>query len=371
MSLHFPETWMNDSFTQFITQLTEKLGFSEIEYVPESSSLKEDIPDSTNPVFNKLKKFFLEHTSIRLVMMNSNNFYGDICNVSRKKFIESTNPLFNLFVQFLFTIQNGVATPHHQFNLHVGHFVLAFMKVIGASLEGIHVQTVIKSGPDWISGKNKQNIVCSSVATGRKCRNGKCMFLHVANGDYGIISLHTGIVMVICQGCSRFDKVPNAKSVLKPLLDSFVSFGVAGGCSAESETRAVAGGGSFRAETCAVADGCSVESEPHAVAGGCSFRAETRAVADGCSAKPEPHVVAHGGSFRAETRAVAGGGSFRAETCAVAGGGSFRAETRAVAGGCSAKSEPLAVAGGGDEDDEDYDPNDPLIQLLFFKTSSE
>ena len=325
MTLVFPKDWMKDSFSQFIARLVEKLGFSEIECVAESS--KEDIPTLQNQSFLRLTNFFTRNAEISLNSLNSRKFYENVCGVSEDAFMGSIKDQFNLFLRYLFTINKGVATPHRYFNAHVEHFVIAFMNVIGASLEGIQVQAVMKSGPEWIHGDQRKHMVCSSVATGKDCVKKNCKFLHAKTSNYGIMSNSEGNFVIICLE-QEFEKKPTKQSVFNEnLLKSGRGY-------AKPEPHAVACGGSFK-------------SEPHAVAGEGSAKPEPRAVAGGGSFKSESHAVAGGGSFKPEPRAVACGGSAKPEPRAVACGSFSKPEPRTFAGGGSAKPEPRAVAGGG------------------------
>ena len=274
MTLVFPENWMKDSLSQFIARLVEKLGFSEIECVAESS--KEDIPTLQNQSFLRLTNFFTRNAEISLNSLNSRKFYEKVCGVSEDAFMGSIKDQYNLFLRYLFTINKGVATPHRYFNAHVEHFVIAFMNVIGASLEGIQVQAVMKSGPEWIHGDQRKHMVCSSVATGKDCIKQKCDFLHMKTHDYGIVTSDTGLVFTVCLN-SKFDKNPTKKSVF-------------------NENLLKSGRG-------------SAKPEPRAVACGGSAKPEPRAVACGSFSKPEPRTFAGGGSAKPEPRAVAGGGS--------------------------------------------------------------
>jgi hypothetical protein len=378
----FPTDWITKSFKLFINILCFGFGFSEIEYVKSSSSSLKSIRQApTNPVFGRLVDFFKDKKSFNILTLNLASFYKEVCGVSMDAFIQSRKDQFNLFLRFLFTIDANVATPHPRFNQHVEHFVLAFMRVIGASLDGIQVQAVIKSGLPRINDETKQFIVCSSVATGRSCRKQDCQFLHTNTPDYGIVSTHKGNVIILCLP-QQFDKKPPKKSIFNEKLfrselitvepnavagGGEGSFGpephaVARGGSFGPEPHAVARGGSFGPEPLAVARGGSFGPEPLAVARGGSFGPEPLAVAGGGSAKPEPLAVAREGSAKPEPLAVAREGSAKPELCTVSRGFSFGPEPLAVASGGSAKPELCAVASGGDED---YDPNDPQLKKLF------
>ena len=356
MIIVFPENWMKEHFSHFIKRLVENLGFSEIEYVAESSSsiVESFLPmiQLKNIVFNTLVNFFKSHANFKLILFNTDPF-AKLCGVEKISIMNKKKISFFLFMKFFFTIEKDVATPHQRFHEHIDHFVVAFMKLIGACVNGIDIQAVIKSGHNYVKDKTKKMIVCSSVATGQTCRSiQRCSFLHSKTTDYGLITSHTGNVMVVCRETQTFDKTPSQKNIFK---SKFFKEGIV---SLESSDAVSCNDMSSSSNTCAVArgGGCSAKPETRAVArgGGCSAKPETRAVAHGggCSAKPETLAVARGGgcSAKPETRAVAGGGecSAKPETLAVAGGGecSAKPETLAVAGGCSAKPETLAVAGG-------------------------
>jgi hypothetical protein len=259
----FPMNWGICELSLFVSQLCETFGISEIPYV-DDSSLKHDVLHSTNKAFLSLVKLF-DNQSFNISSLNHQSFYKGICGVSKDAFMKSMKELFDLYLKFMFTINGNVATAHPNFNLHVKHFVLAFMKVIGASLEGIQVQGIIKSGPEWIYGGQTMHMVCSSVAIGRDCRKPKCNFLHMNTFNYGIVSTSTGLVFTLCLE-ETFDNKPTKRSVfndklLKNSIITVESQAVAGGCSANPESRAVAGGGSFKPESRAVAGGGSFKPE--------------------------------------------------------------------------------------------------------------
>ena len=329
----FPKNWGNDSFSLFVSQLCLTLGVSEIPYVESSSFKEEDVSTPMNKVFLRLTDFFNRNTSFVIQSLNQASFYRDICGLSREAIVNSTKEIFNLLLQFLFTIDKTVATAHPSFNQHVEHFVFAFMKIIGASLEGIQIRAVIKSGPDWIYSRQTMYMVCSSVATCHDCFKKNCDFYHVKTSDYGIVSSHTGLVMIVCLE-KEFDKKPTKKFVFN---DKLLKSGV---ITVESSH--------------AVACGGSADPRAHAVASGGSAKPETLAVACGGSAKPRERTVAGGGSAKPETLAVAGGGSADPRALAVAGGGSAEPETHAVACGGSADPRALAVAGGDSDEKRRY-----------------
>ena len=299
MTLVFPEHWMKEHFSKFITQLVENIGFSEIEYVAESSSIdsfRKEIAQSDvqhSNVFNHLSVLFMSNNTIDLSFLNTAKF-ATVCGVPTENICAVKKEIFGLFVKFLFEIENGVAHPHPSFYEHVDHFVVAFMKLIGACLNGIVIQAVIKSGPKWVfSDKTPKVKVCASVAMmGQRCRKiEKCSFLHTETTDYGIITSHTGNLMVVCKKTQPFDKTPSKSEIFYPnfLKDGIISF-------ESSDT--VSHGGEFSAEseTCAVAHGGSADPETRVVAGGGSAEPRARVVAGGGSADPETRVVARGGS---------------------------------------------------------------------------
>lgn len=123
------------------------------------------------------------------------------------------------------------------------------MKIIGSSLEGVHVQGTIKSGPTWVHKDGKKRIVCSSVATGKDCRNGEtCRFLH-SKMEYGFLTTCCGKVFIVCRENAKFDKTPPKSSLLGYNFKSgMVSIDSTHhdtrGGSADPETRVVACGGS-------------------------------------------------------------------------------------------------------------------------------
>jgi hypothetical protein len=265
----------------FVSNLVSSMGFSEIPYISGSSE-EESVPDSTDEnVFETLKRFFSSASSFR------------VPEISSLKFLSQTSPeqnkrIFALLLQFCFVINHDIATPHPSFHKHVDHFVVAFMRIIGASLEGVSVQGTIKSGPSWVHKSGKKHIVCSSVATGKNCRNAKtCTFLH-SETEYGIITTHCGKVFVVCREKAKFDKTPPKSSVLGyNFKDGMVSIDsthpVAHGGSAYPRALAVAGGGFVEPRALAVAGRGFVEPRALAVAGGGSADQETRVVACGDS----------------------------------------------------------------------------------------
>lgn len=238
MILIFPENWMKNSFHAFINELVENLGFSEIEYVSDSSE-DESLPISQPHLFESIKKVFSSAHSFQISKLH--NFKTSAMSPEQKKLF------FELLVRFCFIINNDIAIPHQNFRVHVEHFVVAFMKIIGASLEGVRVQGTIRSGPTWVHNDSKKRMVCSSVATGRNCRNHqKCDFLH-SNTEHGIITTYCGKFFVVCRENANYDRTPPQKSVLSCKLKNGVvsidsTHSVARGCSADQETHSVARG---------------------------------------------------------------------------------------------------------------------------------
>jgi hypothetical protein len=339
LSFTFPPNWGNTkTFLSFVSKLVSTIGFEMIRYVSDTS--EEEGPVKPVELFKRLTRLFSGLKCFQIELITDLNFLRPLYDVSQ------TSPgqkkqIFALLVRFCFIIDNGIATPHPYFHVHVEHFVVAFMKIIGSSLEGVRVEGTIKSGPKWVHEDGKKRIVCSSVATGKDCRKREtCRFLH-SDMEYGIMTTHCGKVFIVCRENAKFDRTPPTNSILcYKFDDGMVSFNSTDhdtrGCSAKSETRAVAGG-------------FSAKPEPHAVARGGSAKSETRAVAGGCSANPELCTVARGGSANPEL-------------CAIAREGSAKPEPHAVARGGSANPELCAVARGGDED---YDPNDPRLKKRF------
>ena len=287
LSFTFPLDWNSvlKTLLSFVSNLVSSMGFSEIPYISGSSE-EESVPDSTDGnVFDRLKILFCSASSFK------------VSEISNLKFLSQTSPeqkklIFELLLRFCFGIDHDIATPHPSFHIHVDHFLVAFMRIIGASLEGVSVQGTIKSGPTWVHKNGKKHLVCSSVATRNDCRNAKtCTFLH-SKTEYGIITTYCGKVFVVCRENSKFDKPPPKTSVLGYNFKyEMVSFDTR-----DRDTR-----------------GDSTYPRAHAVA--------RRGFAD-----PETHAVAGGGSSHQETLAVAGGGSAYQETLAVAGGGSDEKE---------------------------------------------
>ena len=272
LSFTFPPNWGNTrSLLSFVLKLVSIIGFSDIPYI--SDTLEEDSPVQPVELFKRLTRLFSKLKTFHINLITDLKFLKPLCEISQTS-QEQKKQIFALLVQFCFVIDNGNATPHPSFHIHVEHFVVAFMRISGVSLEGIQVQGTIKSGPTWVHKDGKKHIVCSSVATGKDCRNREtCRFLH-STTENGIITTHCGKVLVVCHENAKFDKTPPTKSILcYKFNNEMVSF-----------------------------------NSTHPVACGCSAEPEPRAVACGGSAKPEPRAVACGGSAKPETLTVAGGG---------------------------------------------------------------
>jgi hypothetical protein len=309
LSFTFPPNWGNDrKYVQFVLKLVSTIGFEEIPYISGSSE-EESVPDSTVlNVFEKLKRFFSSASSFRVPEISNLKFLSQTSQEQKKR-------IFALLLQFCFAIKDDIATPHPNFHEHIDHFVVAFMRIIGASLEGVSVQGTIKSGPTWVHENGKKRIVCSSVATGKDCRNAKtCTFLH-SETEYGIITTHCGKVFIVCRINSKFDKTAPKSSVL---------------------------GYNFKSGM------VSIES--------------THPVAHGGSAYPRAHAVAGGGFVEPRALAVAGGGFVEPRALAVAGRGFVEPIALAVAGGGSADQETRVVACGDSDEKNRY--RDQMLSLM-------
>ena len=276
LSFTFPPNFGNQtSYISFVKHIVSTIGFEDITYI--SDTLEEESPVQPVELFKKLTKLFSQLKRIHIRLITDPNFLRPLCEISQTS-PEQKKLIFALLLRFCFVIENDIATPHQSFHKHIDHFLVAFMRIIGASLEGVRVQGTIRSGPNWVKD-DKMYIMCSSVATRKDCRNPKtCTFLH-SETEYGIITTHCGKVFVVCRVNSKFDKTPPKSSML---------------------------GYNFKSGM------VSIDS--------------THPVARGDSTYPRAHPVAGGGFPNPETLAVAGGGSAYQETLAVAGGGSDEKE---------------------------------------------
>ena len=165
-------------------------------------TLEEEGPVQPVELFERLKRLFSELKCFPIELITDLKFLMPLYDVSQTS-PEQKKQVFALLVRFCFIINNGIATPHPYFRVHVEHFVVAFMKIIGSSLEGVHVQGTIKSGPTWVHKDGKKRIVCSSFATKKNCCKKTCKFLHPTNlAEYGIITFADGDLMVVCTPCT-------------------------------------------------------------------------------------------------------------------------------------------------------------------------
>lgn len=190
LSFTFPPNWgYTKSLLSFVLKLVSTIGFSEIPYI--SDTLEEESLVQPVELFEMLRRLFSKLKSIHINMITDLEFLKPLCEISQTS-REQKKQIFTLLLRFCFVIDNGIATPHPSFHKHVDHFVVAFMRISGVSLEGIQVQGTIKSGPTWVHKDGKKRIVCSSVATGKTCLNEKtCKFLH-SKTDYGIMTTYCG-----------------------------------------------------------------------------------------------------------------------------------------------------------------------------------
>ena len=340
LSFTFPPNWGNTrSLLSFVLKLVSTIGFSEIPY--SSDTLEEESPVKPVELFNRLTKLFGKLKKIHITLITDMNFLKPLCEISQTS-QEQKKQIFALLVQFCFVIDNGIATPHPSFHIHVEHFVVAFMRISGASLEGVRVQGTIRTGPTWVHNDSKKRIVCSSVATGKCCRNyEKCKFLHPITKEHWIITTHCGkVFVVVCDENAMYDRTPQSKSILCCKFKN--------GVVSIDSTHPVACGDSAKPETLAVARGGSADPETHPVARGCSAKPEILAVARGCSAKPRAHAVACGDSAKPEQSAL--------------DGWLMRKISEHKKNPHSLNPPQLPHES---DDDEEYDPNDPLIRHLF------
>ncbi len=264
LSFTFPPNWGNNkSFLSFVPKLVSTIGFDMIRYV--SDTLEEESPVEPVELFERLTRLFSRLKVLHIHQIVDLNFLRPLYDVSQTS-PEQKKQVFALLVGFCFIIDNGIATPHPYFHVHVEHFVVAFMKIIGSSLEGVHVQGTIKSGPKWVHEDGKKRIVCSSVATGKDCRKREtCRFLH-SDMEYGIMTTHCGKVFTVCRENAKFDKTPPKSSLLGYNFKS----GMVSIDSTHHDTRrdsayprahAVAGGGFVEPRALPVAGGGSDEKE--------------------------------------------------------------------------------------------------------------
>ena len=262
VSFTFPPNWGNTrSLLSFVLKLVSTIGFSEIPYV--SDTLEKESPVQPVELFERLTRLFSQLKKFNIPLITNLDFLKPLCEISQTS-QEQKKQIFALLVQFCFVIDNGIATPHPSFHIHVEHFVVAFMRISGVSLEGIQVQGTIKSGPTWVHKDGKKHIVCSSVATGKDCRNREtCRFLH-STTENGIITTHCGKVLVVCRENAKFDKTPPKSSLLcynfkSGMVSIDSTHPVARGDSADPRAHAVACGGSANPETRVVSCGGSDE----------------------------------------------------------------------------------------------------------------
>jgi hypothetical protein len=273
LSFTFPRNWGNtEKLLSFVLKLVSTIGFEMIRYV--SDTLEEESPVQPVELFKRLTRLFSRLRVLHINQIADLNFLRPLYNVSQTS-PKQKKQVFELLVRFCFIIDNGIAKPHSYFPVHVEHFVVAFMKIIGSSLEGVHVQGTIKSGPKWVHEDGKKRIVCSSVATGKDCmKRETCRFLH-SDMEYGIMTTHCGKVFIVCPENAKFDKTPPKSSVLGyNFKDGMVSI---------DSTYPVAHGGSAYPRALAVAGGGFVEPRAHAVAGGGFVEPRALAVPDGDS----------------------------------------------------------------------------------------
>lgn len=280
LSFLFPSNFSSvKSHVTFMLELVSEIGVDEIPYISGSFKEESDLASTDETVFYSLIKFFSSASSFKISEINLQ--VSEISPEQRKQ-------IFALLVRFCFVIQNDIATPHSNFSVHVDHFVVAFMRITGVSLEEVRVQGTIRSGPTWVHKGGKKHVVCSSVATLRDCRKAKtCRFLH-SKTEHGIITTHCGKVFVVCRDNAMFDKTPHESSIL--------DYNFKSGMVSIKSTHPVACEGFADPET-------------HVVAGGGSAYQETQIFTRGGSAYQETHPVACGGSAEPETRVVAFGGS--------------------------------------------------------------
>ena len=208
LSFTLHENWKS-SFETFINALSSKLGVSEIPYVEDDLRCREDevstaVP-SPNVSFEILKLYFKRNNVVDFGKLSSKEFCQSL-GIDQSLVKENWKYIFPVFLQFLFRIEKTRAISDKHFAAHVPHFVIAFMKALGLSLDGIQVLETIKSLPtNWEDdGKGRWVIVCSSSATGLKCKK-DCKFHHPTNKDtaeIGVITNTNGTVMVVTRHCS-------------------------------------------------------------------------------------------------------------------------------------------------------------------------
>ena len=199
--LVFPKGWGKKYFSRFISELISIIGLSEIPYSGEPFKKKEENSVQAS-VFELLMWYFCLYRTIVIRDLISQSFFNMI-GIEQPPIKIFGKKLFMLLLKFLFVIDNCVATSHPNFDNHLPHFVVAFMKLIDAPMEET-IKSRLRSGPHWVNSIDPKVIVCSSFATKKNCCKKTCKFLHPTNlkAEYGIITFADGNLMVVCTPCT-------------------------------------------------------------------------------------------------------------------------------------------------------------------------